>query len=124
MSFSLPYFGQERKLQDLEVELAARTKDVKARLAQLDAQVREAEAGSTLPWGGGLSTEGRLYLSPGVCSQPRACLPPGREQAEREAAAYGCAEAGCSGEGGLSAHLFSCLSPAICSPVLSGSLGF
>lgn len=38
------------------MELAARTKDVKARLAQLDAQVREAEAGSTLPWGGGLST--------------------------------------------------------------------
>lgn len=36
---------QERKLQDLEVELETRTKDVKARLSQLDVQVRE--------WGGG-----------------------------------------------------------------------
>ena len=32
---------QERKLQDLEVELETRTKDVKARMAQLDVQVRE-----------------------------------------------------------------------------------
>lgn len=32
---------QERKLQDLEVELETRTKDVKARLSQLDVQVRE-----------------------------------------------------------------------------------
>lgn len=31
---------QERKLQDLEVELETRVKDVKARLAQLDIQVR------------------------------------------------------------------------------------
>lgn len=41
MSFSLPYFCQERKLQDLEVDLTTRTKDVKARRAQLDVQVRE-----------------------------------------------------------------------------------
>uniref|UniRef100_A0A8C8Y6M3 Centrosomal protein of 164 kDa n=1 Tax=Panthera leo TaxID=9689 RepID=A0A8C8Y6M3_PANLE len=34
---------QERKLQHLEVELETRTKDVKARLAQLDIQVREQE---------------------------------------------------------------------------------
>uniref|UniRef100_A0A8C9K1N6 Centrosomal protein of 164 kDa n=1 Tax=Panthera tigris altaica TaxID=74533 RepID=A0A8C9K1N6_PANTA len=34
---------QERKLQHLEVELETRTKDVKARLAQLDVQVRERE---------------------------------------------------------------------------------
>lgn len=34
---------QERKLQDLEVELETRTKDVKAKLAQLDLQVREQE---------------------------------------------------------------------------------
>lgn len=53
-----------------------------------------------------MSTEGRLYLSPGVFSQPRACLPPGREYAEREAAAPGCTEAGCSGERGLFAHPF------------------
>lgn len=41
-TFSIPWtFCQERKLQDLEVELTTRTKDVKARLAQLDVQVRE-----------------------------------------------------------------------------------
>lgn len=45
----LPYFFQERKLQDLEVELSSRTKDVKARLAQLNVQVRED--GITLPSG-------------------------------------------------------------------------
>lgn len=33
---------QEKKFQDLEVELETRTKDVKARLAQLDIQVRQA----------------------------------------------------------------------------------
>lgn len=31
---------QEKKLRDLEAELESRTKDVKARLAELDAQVR------------------------------------------------------------------------------------
>lgn len=36
---------QERKLQELELDLETRAKDVKARLAQLDIQVRE--------WGGG-----------------------------------------------------------------------
>lgn len=77
---SLPYFGQERKLQDLEVELAARTKDIKARLAQLDAQVREAEAGSTLPWGGGLSTEGRLYLPQSWVLQSAQDLSPSRKR--------------------------------------------
>ena len=43
---------QERKLQDLEVELETRTKDVKARLAQLDVQVRERgrRTGSRGPW--------------------------------------------------------------------------
>lgn len=41
LSFSLRTLVQERKLQDLEVELETRTKDVKARLAQLDVQVRE-----------------------------------------------------------------------------------
>lgn len=33
---------QERKLQDLEVELETRTKDVKATLTKLDIQVRES----------------------------------------------------------------------------------
>lgn len=33
---------QERKLQELEVELETRTKDVKATLTQLDIQVRES----------------------------------------------------------------------------------
>lgn len=43
---------QERKLQELEVELETRTKDVKARLAQLDVQVRERgrRTGSRGPW--------------------------------------------------------------------------
>jgi hypothetical protein len=52
----------------------------------------------------GWGTEGRLYLSLGACSQPVACLPSGGEHTEREAAAPGCAEAGCSGEGGLCAR--------------------
>lgn len=38
MSFCLPFFCQERKLQDLELELSSRIKDVKARLAQLNVQ--------------------------------------------------------------------------------------
>jgi hypothetical protein len=45
MSFSHYTSGQERKLQDLEMELATRTKDVKARLAQLNVQVRELNGG-------------------------------------------------------------------------------
>lgn len=40
MSFCLRYLCQERKFQDLELELSSRTKDVKARLAQLNVQVR------------------------------------------------------------------------------------
>lgn len=39
---------QERKLQGLEVELEARVKDVKARLAQLDLQVRAWRGGQAL----------------------------------------------------------------------------
>lgn len=42
-SFAPPVSVQERKLQDLEVELETRTKDVKAKLAHLGLQVREQE---------------------------------------------------------------------------------
>lgn len=71
-----------------------------------------------LPYTGerGWSTEGRLHLSLGVCSQPGACLPSGGEHAEREAASPGCAEAGCSGEGGLCA----CPCPFRLSPLAGG----
>lgn len=42
-SFTLPICAQERRLQDLEEELETRTKDVKAKLAELDLQVGEWE---------------------------------------------------------------------------------
>lgn len=64
---------QERKLQDLEVELETRTKDVKARLAQLDVQVQEwGQRMGTLDLG--VSSPGRgwafLPLRPGPWTRP------------------------------------------------------
>lgn len=123
MSFSLPYLCQERKLQDLEVDLATRTKDVKARRAQLDVQVREGDgqihlalgrgcehrAGSTSVLGSAVSP-GLISLQEENIRREKQLLLDAQRQAalEKEVCLPPC---------------LSCLPPPICSPVLSRPRG-
>ena len=120
---------QEKKLQDLEAELETRTKDVKARLAQLDVQVRELGAEDRLS--GTLDLEvSSPRRGPELARWPDLLCPAGGGGPEREATAPRRAEAGRAGERGVSAsppalcHCTSFLPQPLHSPGLSGGIGF